>query len=214
MGRLCLIGFLVVARSPVLWAQEQGPPKPLRFDFTPFVGYRSSVTFPIEPHVQGTNPGVAVDASASYGAALGWRIHEDDVVEVRWARQDSHAHSNDPNVTLPRQHVTLDQFHGDFSHEYTIEDWRPWAKPFVMLSVGATHVASSTDINFTRFSFGIGGGMRFYASRHLGFKVQAEWLPILVDPQVAFVCGAGCIVHVGGTLSSQGEIFVGPMVRF
>ena len=70
------------------------------------------------------------------------------------------------------------------------------------------------NISFTRFSFGIGAGIRFYASRHLGFKIQAEWLPVLVDPHVAFICGSGCIVHAGGTASSQGEVLVGPILRF
>jgi hypothetical protein len=110
--------------------------------------------------------------------------------------------------------VILDQFHGDFSHEPLVEDWPSWAKPFVIASIGATHVSRDASISFTRFSFGIGGGIRLYASRHLGFKIQAEWVPVVVDPQVAFVCGSGCIVHVGGTASSQGEVFAGPILRF
>ena len=115
-----------------------------------------------------------------------------------------------------RQRVILDQFHADFSHEYLMEEygWGPWARPFVMGSVGVTHVSSSTSFDFTRFSFGLGGGIRFYASRHFGFKIQAEWLPVFAHPQVAFICGSGCIVHVNGTLSSQGEGVVGPLLRF
>lgn len=213
-GELGMVGLVVVALSPVLTGQEQPEPKPLRFDFTPFAGYRTSMSFGVEPHVSGTNPRVVLDASPSYGAAFGFRIHEDDLVEVRWARQDSYAHSEDISPPAPRQHMVLNQFHGDFSHEYTIEEWRPWVKPFVMLSVGATHLSGETTSSFTRFSFGIGGGVRFYASRHVGFKVQAEWLPVFVDPQVAFICGIGCVVHVGGTVSSQGEVMAGPMLRF
>jgi hypothetical protein len=83
-----------------------------------------------------------------------------------------------------------------------------------MLSVGATHVSNRTDFSFTRFSFGIGGGVRFYPTRHVGFKIQAEYVPVLVDPQATVVCGGGCIVHVGSTLGSQGEVFVGPLFRF
>jgi len=142
--------------------------------------------------------------------------NEDDLLEIRWARQDSYVHSEDITPQPPRQRVILDQFHGDFSHEYLMEEygWGRWARPFVMGSVGGTHVSSSTNFNFTRFSFGLGGGIRFYASRHFGFKIQAEWLPVFAHPQVAFICGAGCIVHVGGTLSSQGEVVVGPLLRF
>jgi hypothetical protein len=206
--------LLLIALSPSLSAQQQPEPKPLRFDFTPFIGYRTAISFPIEPHVTGTNPRVVLDASPSYGVSFGVRLQEDGLVEIRWARQDSYLHSEDATPSIPRQHLILDQFHGDFSREYIVDEWRPWARPFVLLSVGATHVSDSPDLHFTRFSFGIGGGVRFYPSRHLGFKIQAEWVPVLVDPHVAFICGSGCIVHVGGTLSSQGEVFVGPIVRF
>lgn len=206
--------LLLIVLSPALSAQQQSESKPLRFDFTPFAGYRTSMSFSIEPHVSGTNPRLVLDASPSYGASVGVRLQEDGLVEVRWARQDSYIHSLDVAPQVPRQRLILDQFHGDFSREYLIEDWGPWAKPFVMLSVGATHVSSTPSTSFTRFSFGIGGGIRFYANRHFGFKVQAEWVPVLVDPQVAVICGGGCVVHVGSTLGSQGEILAGPIVRF
>jgi len=212
---LVFIAMLLIVLPSVLSAQQQAEPKPLRFDFTPFIGYRTSMSFPIEPHVTGTNPRVVLDASPSYGASFGMRVtNEGDLVEMRWARQDSYVHAEDITPQLSRQRVILDQFHGDFSHETPIEDWASWARPYVLASVGATHASSSTNISFTRFSFGLGAGIRFYASRHLGFKIQAEWLPVLVDPNVAFICGAGCIVHAGGTASSQGEVFAGTILRF
>jgi hypothetical protein len=160
------------------------------------------------------NPRVVVDPSPSYGFSFGVRPREEDLVEVRWARQDSYVHAEDITPVPPRQRVILDQFHGDFSHEPLVEDWPWWAKPYVLASVGATHASGSANINFTRFSFGIGAGIRLYATRHFGFKIQAEWLPIVVDPSVAFVCGGGCIVHVGGNVASQGEVFMGPILRF
>jgi hypothetical protein len=215
IGVIALMGMLYfIALSPGLYAQEQPEPKPQRFDFTAFVGYRTSMSFPVEPQVTGTNPRVVVDASPSYGASFGVRLREEDLIEVRWARQDSYVHSEEIALHPSRQRVILDQFHGDFSHEPLVEDWPSWARPFVLASVGATHVSGSTNINFTRFSFGIGGGIRLYAGRHFGFKIQAEWLPVFADPQVAFACGGGCVVHVGGSVASQGEVFVGPIFRF
>jgi hypothetical protein len=208
---LVLIAMLIVL--PFALSAQQPEPRPLRFDFTPFIGYRTSMSFPIDPHVPGTNPRVVIDPSPSYGVSFGVRLkNEDDLVEMRWARQDSYVHFEDIKPLPPRQHVILDQFHGDFSHEYFVEDWASWARPFVMASVGATHLSSTTS--FTRFSFGIGGGVRFYASRHLGFKIQAEWLPVFVDPHGAFICGSGCVIHVGGSASSQGEVLAGPILRF
>jgi hypothetical protein len=206
--------LLLLVFSTVLQAQQPPEPKPLRFDFTPFAGYRTGMTFPIDPHVTGLNPRIVLEASPSYGVSFGVRLREEDLIEMRWARQDSYVHAEEIAPLPPRQHVVLNQFHGDFSHEYVVDEWVSWARPFAMLSVGGTHISGGTSINFTRFSFGIGGGIRFYASRHLGFKIQAEWVPLFVDPQVAFVCGGGCILHLGGTLSSQGEVLVGPLFRF
>jgi hypothetical protein len=212
---LVLVAALhLIALSPDASAQQQAQPKPLRFDFAAFFGYRTSMSFPVEPHVTGTNPRVVVDASPSYGASFGVRLREEDLVEVRWARQDSHVHSEEITPQLPRQHMILDQFHGDFSHEFFLENWPSWARPFVLGSVGATHVSSGANINFTRFSFGLGGGIRVYANRHFGFKVQAEWLPVVANPQVAFICGGGCIIHVADSLASQGEVLAGPILRF
>lgn len=213
--RLFITTLLFIMLSPDLRAQQQPEGTPLRFEFTSFLGYRTSMSFPVEPHVTGMNPRAVLDASPSYGVSFGMRLHaEEDLVEIRWARQDSYVRAEAITPQPPRQRVILDQVHGDFSHEPLVEDWAPWAKPFVIASVGATHMSGDASINFTRFSFGIGGGIRFYAGRHFGIKIQAEWLPVFADPHVAFICGSGCIVHVGGTLSSQGEVFVGPILQF
>ncbi len=194
---LFVAAMLLIVIFPSLMAQEQPELKPLHFDLTPFIGYRTSMSFPIDSDVSGTNARIILDANPSYGLSFGFRLHEDDVIEMRWARQDSYVHSENISPQPPRQRVLLDQFHGDFSHEYLVEEMPQSAKPFVMASVGGTHLSGGSDINFTRFSFGIGGGIRFYATRHIGFKVQAEWVPVFVDPHAAFVCGAGCVVHVG-----------------
>lgn len=210
-----LATFHLICFSPALTAQGTSEPKTLRYDVALFVGYRTSMSFPLEPHVTGMSPSIVLDASPSYGVSFGVRLphRDEDLIEVRWARQDSYLHSEDIALQPPRERITLDQFHGDFSHEPLIEDWPWWAKPYVLASVGATHV-SGTAFSFTRFSFGIGGGIRLYVTRHIGFKLQAEWLPVFADPQIAVVCGGGCLAHVGGTVASQGEVFAGPLFRF
>lgn len=210
---LLLVALHLLAPWPVR-AQQESELKPLRFDFTAFIGYRTSMSFPVEPHVAGTNPRVVVDASPSYGVSFGIRSQEEDLIEVRWARQDSFFHAEEITPQPPRQHMLMDQFHGDFSHQPFIEDWPSWAKPFVLASVGATHLSGGGTLSFTRFSFGIGGGIRLYMSRHFGWKIQAEWLPVVVDPNVAVACGGGCIIHLSATAASQGEVFAGPLLRF
>ena len=81
--------MLLIALPPVLSAQ-QPEPKPLRFEFTPFLGYRTSMSFPVEPHVIGMNPRVVLDASPSYGVSFGMRLkNEDDLVEIGAGGEDA-----------------------------------------------------------------------------------------------------------------------------
>lgn len=203
--------ILPLLAIPCIVTAQQTEPKPPRLEVTPLFGYRSAVNFPVEGV---SNANLTVDASPSFGVSFGVRLRDyDDLVETRWARQDSYVHSEVVIPQPPRQRIVIDQFHEDFSHEYLLEDLGDWAKPFVMASLGATHVSSSTN-RFTRFSFGIGGGVRFYANRHVYFRIQAEWLPIVVNPNLAFICGGGCLVHLAATVASQGEIVVGPTFRF
>jgi hypothetical protein len=145
--------------------------------------------------------------------SAGVRLDEENLVEFRWARQDTHVHLR--GSAESGENAVLDQFQGDFTHEYILEEWPHSVRPFVMGSAGATHVGGGTSSSFTRFSFGIGGGIKVYFSRHFGVRMQGEWLPLVVEPEVtSFVCGAGCIVHLSARLVSQGEIAVGPIFRF
>ncbi len=211
---IAALGVSLLLIPAALAAQESTETSFRRIDVTPLFGYRTPVSFSIEPAVQGTHPRVVFDGGPSYGLAFGVRFHDGDAIELRWARQESHSHLEDVSVFSSAQRATLDQYHGDFTHEYVVDGWPNWAKPFVIGSVGATRVSSSANTNFTRFSFGIGGGVKLFAGKHLGFRAQAEWLPIVLDPHATVFCGGGCIVHIGGTLGSQGEVTVGPLLRF
>jgi len=211
---LARVLLFAVIPHVLMGQQQQHDPGFQRFEASPFFGYRTSISFPVDPHVTGTNPRVVVSDSPSYGVSFGVRLNDEDMIEMRWARQDSYLHAEEIAPQPPQARMVLDQFHGDFSHEALPQDWPQWIRPFVLASVGATHLSSRDNISFTRFSFGLGAGIRFYPTRHIGFKVQAEWLPILLDPEGQFICGGGCVIHVGGSVASQGEVFAGPIFRF
>jgi hypothetical protein len=145
--------------------------------------------------------------------SVGVRLDEENLIEFRWARQDSHVHLR--GSAAPAKNVVLDQFHGDFTREFILEDGPHSTRPFVLASAGAMHVDGGTGSSFTRFSCGIGGGIKVYFTRHFGVRMQGEWLPLVVEPEVtSFVCGGGCIVHLSARLVSQGELAVGPVFRF
>jgi hypothetical protein len=207
--------FIIILFSAAELGGQDNPnePKPLRIDITPLVGYRSSVTFPTTQDFQAQGTSIVLSEKPSYGFGVGLRLNEEDLVEVRWARQASDIHFSDNNLDSTK--VVLHQVHLDCTHEFIMDTWPMWVRPYVIGSVGGTHINGMGNSAFTRFSFGLGTGLKVYVSRHVGLRFQVEWLPIVISPDVAaFVCGAGCIVHLSATAVSQGEIVVGPVFRF
>ena len=173
-----------------------------------------SLNLPIQSNLQGTNPTIALVASPAYGFALGAHLSDENVVEFRWTRQNSHAEIQGSSFVSSEVPITLDQFYCNLSHEYIPRHRASWARPFLIASIGATNVISETNSNAIGFTVGIGAGVKLLAGRHLGFRMQIEWLPTFWSEQGVVGCGADCVVHVGGNLVSQTEIAGGPMIRF
>ena len=208
------LGAILVLLSFALPAHAQKATRPQLFDFSVLLGYRTNVSFSGPADADVVLPRVIIDPSPSYGVAFGARLSEEDLIELRWARMDSTMRVEQNFLTLYQQKVTVDQFHADFTHEYILDNWPAQVRPYIMASVGATHIAGAETRNFTRFSLGIGAGFKVFLNRNVGFRLQGEWVPILIDPEVGIACGAGCIVHLKTQFTSQGEFAAGPLFRF
>jgi hypothetical protein len=173
------------------------------------------MSFTAVPEVEGgASAEVRLDSNPSFGVAAGVRFNDDSLVEFRWTRQDTQLRITGA-VNVPRQRVLLDQYHFDFTYEYAIRDWPAWVRPYVMGGLGATRLTSTVNtVGFTRFSFGLGGGIKAFPSHHFGIKAHGQWLPLWITPEVRAFCSVGCVVHIDGQLASQFEFSVGPIVRF
>lgn len=211
------LGLVLLVILHPLAAHAQTEPKPLRFDFSLLGGYRTNVNFTgpsAPPESTVGTPHVVIDPSPSYGMSFGARINEEDLIEIRWARMNSTMRLEQDFLTTFQQNVIVDQYHGDFTHEYILDNWPTRVRPYIMASVGATHVSGSVTRSFTRFSLGIGAGFKVFVNRNVGFRIQGEWLPIVVDPEVGFICGGGCLIRIQAQVTSQGEFAAGPLFRF
>jgi opacity protein-like surface antigen len=187
------------------------------FEVTPFIGGRFGGTFDVQP-AGAVETRATLKDSVSYGVSAGVRFDDFSLIEFRWTRASS-ALKFDTGLSVnplavPAADVTLNQFHGDFTREFPLEEMNR-IRPFLMASVGATHLGNSSN-GFTRFSFGIGTGLKVAVNPKLGFRVEARWLPIWVQPEVSsFACGfGGCVAVLSGRLTQQFELTAGPVFRF
>ena len=186
-------------------------------EVTPFVGVRLGGTLDVQP--DGAAPiEAALRDATTYGFSAGVRFDDFSLVEFRWTQATSALRFGAPFsfVGASLGDVTLNQFHADFTREFATEV--KGLRSFLTGSLGLTHIAAAQD-GFTRFSFGLGGGLKQFVGSRFAIRAEAEWLPIVVEPSVdAFACGTiqfgGCFAVLNGELVQQFQFSVGPVVRF
>jgi hypothetical protein len=210
---LALAGTLLTVKP----AFAQGGPVIQSFEVTPFIGGRFGGSFDIESPEGATVVRASLKDAVSYGVSAGVRFDDLSMIEFSWTRSKSglRFETGIAPTTTSLSDVTLNQFHADFTREFVLDEVKG-LRPFLMGSVGATHLGTVND-GFTRFSFGLGTGLKLFLSSNLGIRFQAQWVPIWVDPEVkGFACagGAGCIVVLSGRLTQQFEVSAGPVFRF
>lgn len=195
-----------------------------KYEFTPLFGATFAGTMHLE---QAGTPNfyAHIADSFSFGLAGGYRFDGDggegfDMVEFRWMRQSSYAFvKQDALVPTPyttssfRPSITLDEFLGDLTHEFTIGE-APKFQPFVTGSLGAA-LLSAPASSATRFAFGVGTGVKIFPSTHWGFRVMVEYQPIVMHTELQkLLCAGGCVVVLNGGIMNQFVVSVGPAFRF
>jgi hypothetical protein len=188
------------------------------FEVSPFVGIRFGGTFDVLVG-QPLQTQASWKDAAAYGVSAGVRFDDYSLVEVRWTRSISTLRFGAPSGLLEASlpDVSLNQFHADFTREFVIPEVKG-LRSFLTGSLGVSHITAAND-GFTRFSFGLGVGLKQFLGSRFAIRAEAKWLPILLDPEVgAWACGTvqvgGCVVILSGPLVQQFELSVGPVVRF
>ncbi len=188
------------------------------FEVTPFIGARMGGTFQVQPDGAVPIEATLTDAT-SFGFSAGVRFDDFSLVEFRWTQATSTLRFGAPFAFLGTSlgDVTLNQFHADFTREFVTPAVKG-LRSFLTASLGLTHLGASQE-DFTRFSFGFGGGLKQFLGSRLAIRAEAQWLPILVEPSVeGFACGTiqfgGCLVLLNGELVQQFQLSIGPVVRF
>ena len=194
-----------------------------KFEFTPLVGARFGGTMELQ-QTGAPNFDAHVADSITYGFAGGIRIDGDeaedhDVIEFRWMRQSSHVNIAEnllaatPYSGFLRPSISINNFLGDFTHEFTIREAKS-VQPFITGTLGAARLSAPAS-SATRFAFGLGAGLKIFPATHWGFRIGAEYLPIVMHTELqSLVCAGGCIVILNGGVMNQFEVTFGPAFRF
>jgi len=116
--------------------------------------------------------------------------------------------------------MNLDTYHANFVYNAGDEDTP--VRPFIFIGLGATNYGDAdfgvrTVPGVSRFSWGVGGGVKAFASRNVGFKGTVTWRPTYIKTdEYGWWCDPfwGCTVVGDANFANQFEFSGGVVLRF
>lgn len=206
---LAIAALLSVCHSAPAAAQG----KPLKFELTPYAGFRLGGSF----DEQDGDGRIDLDDSNAYGLMFNIMAHANGQYELIYARQNTDADTrgffaDDPTIDIDVEYF---QFGGTYLFDGDS------TRPFIALTLGGSRfdpgLAGSNSESF--FSASFGGGVQLRANDRLGVRLEARVFTTFVDDDTDIFCesigGAGsCLIRIEGQLFSQWEARAGLVFRF
>lgn len=87
------------------------------------------------------------------------------------------------------------------------------ARAFISALAGLTRYAAGGDTE-VRFTVGLGAGGKFFATRHLGLRLEARGYLTIVDLGGGAVCSGGCVFVFNANPVFQADLTAGVIVAF
>ncbi len=196
---------------------------PLRFELTPYAGYRiggefepQSASDDIDPdgrHLElheGNAEGLLLDILTREGNTQ-W--------EALYAHQSTELETQPSFVGGPTLDIDVSYF--QFGGTYLFDENSDTTVPFIALTAGLTRFEPGLDdIDAENYlSWSLGGGVQLRADRRIGVRLEARLFGSLIEDESSLFCVSsptvsGCALSVEGDVLYQFEARVGIVARF
>ena len=178
-----------------------------RFAIMPFYGYR----FGGDVEAPNTGTEYEFDDGPAYGLCLSYApLDYPGRFELLWSRQDSGIDFRGNNG-LGEVDLTIDVIQIGGVSEFGTESFRP----YVSAHVGATHYSSDDFGDDTRFSFGIGAGVKAFLTKNIYLCADLRGFCTVVEAEGSFIYYNGVsVARFSGSTIWQGQVSLGIGVTF
>lgn len=206
---ICSVGLTVQAQdftdADELFAMPLA--QTTQFGITPFYGYRFGGE--VKDSVTGTE--YSFDDGPAFGLCLDYApLDYLGRFELLWSHQDSSIDFKGNNG-LGEVDLMVDVVQIGGVVEYGPERFRG----YVSAHVGATHYSSDDFGSDTRFSCGIGGGVKAYLTKNIYLRADLRGFCTVVDAEGGFIYFNGITVaSFSGDTLWQGQVSVGLGITF
>jgi outer membrane protein with beta-barrel domain len=183
-------------------------------EITPFVGYETSGSYPLE------NPAdvqaLRADAGRTYGFFADYRLMQNLQGEFYWVGNKT-TYSQQSTATGAYStafNTRIDQY--QFGALYHLRDRDHAWRPYLAGSLGFTHDSNGgVADNRTAFGLGLGGGFKYEPSRHFGVRVDARWMPTYGSSGLGTYCDEfyGCYQDTVANYLQRFNAVMGLVIR-
>lgn len=211
--------LFVVGTVGAAVAHAQGMPSrdddadsgPMRWEITPFVGYRMGGDF----DVSGAPGGGDLDDKGSFGFAVNLATDETASYELFYSRQE--ASFAQTSAVAP---FDLDVEYLHVGGTLLLSDELPVA-PYMVGGLGLTRFSPQTGpgSDDSRFSVSLGAGVKMPVTTHFGVRLEARGYVTFVNSDSAVFCASGsqggvCAIQAKTDSFFQYELLAGATLSF
>ena len=160
------------------------------------------------------------DNGADFGFGVSYGLGKGKHLEASYtfAKSGAYIRDNANDSTHSRTNMNFGYIQVGYLQEI-IPDKMPQLRPFGMFTIGAAYLDPEDPSFITEWKFAatIGGGIKYFITDVVGFRVQARLLMPLFFEDVSGSCGSyyGCSTGMDSFMSlAQGDVGGGIVLRF
>jgi len=204
--KMLILTFLLAGGVSTVHAQVE---------VTPFFGTRFGGNIDFS-QISNSVDHVHLKSSENFGGMFDYGFWSTFQAEFMWNRQPtSYTAFNTDGTTTFLTNANLDMY--QFSMVYQFRDPERKLRPFAVAGLGFTHFGASDVLGFgSRFSYNIGGGVKYYFSKHVGLRIETRYSPSRTTTGQGTFCDPffGCSTVAVSNHAQQGQANLGLIFRF
>ena len=177
-------------------------------EITPFLGYRYGGSFTNKER----STGFDVQNSPTFGVIFDYKVHDFILAEFHWSHQGSTLELTQEDQQLETD-IGIDNFHGGVLFQGGTRDLHP----FFSASVGATRFGIQGADSSTKFSLGLGGGIKGLVTERIGYRFEFRGFTTFTAIEDEYeICDVwGCAtVKSTSTVFWQAQVLGGVTIAF
>jgi outer membrane protein W len=204
----------LAALALMLFGARNAQAQDHKFEITPFAGYETSGSYPVTTSF--TVDRLRADGNVSFGTFVNYSLTSYFEPEFLWTHNPSSFSQRDAATGIYSKafNTQIDQF--QFGGSFLFRNPDAKLRPYVGAGLGFTHDGNSGgNPNRTAFAYSFGGGAKYYATKHLGFRFDARFLPTYGSSSPGLVCDAFgfCYTAQVHNYLNRGNFSVGIILR-